>query len=98
MLSTLIVITAVAAEWALLAGWLDRRHIRAPLVLVLAGIITGLFTQNEIAATLNSEVAQHVAEVILAVLLFVDATELPGGRPFGKDPGAAARHCWWRCP
>ncbi|MGW2816679.1 cation:proton antiporter domain-containing protein [Streptomyces sp. NPDC001415] len=91
MVFTLIVITAAAAGWSLVAGWLEQRHVRAPLVLVLAGIITGLFTQSQIAATLNSEVAQHVAEVILAVLLFVDATELPGGRLFGKDPGAAAR-------
>ncbi|MEV0987832.1 cation:proton antiporter [Streptomyces sp. NPDC049949] len=91
MLFTVIVITAAAAGWSLVAGWLEQRHVRAPLVLVLAGIITGLFTQNQIAATLNSEVAQHVAEVILAVLLFVDATELPGGRLFGKDPRAAAR-------
>lgn len=91
MLFTVIVITAAAAGWSLVAGWLEQRHVRAPLVLVLAGVITGLFTQSEIAATLNSEVAQHVAEVILAVLLFVDATELPGGRLFGKDPGAAAR-------
>ncbi len=91
MLFTAIVITAAAAGWSLVAGSLEQRHVRAPLVLVLVGIITGLFTQNEIAATLNSEVAQHVAEVILAVLLFVDATELPGGRLFGNNPGAAAR-------
>ncbi|MCC0094535.1 cation:proton antiporter [Streptomyces flavotricini] len=91
MLFTVIVITAAAAGWSLVAGWLEQRHVRAPLVLVLAGITTGLFTQSEIAATLNSEVAQHVAEAILTVLLFVDATELPGGRLFGKDPGAAAR-------
>ncbi|CAL9425655.1 cation:proton antiporter domain-containing protein [Streptomyces sp. enrichment culture] len=91
MSSVLIVITAVAAGWSLVARWLERGHVRAPLVLVLAGVATGLFTHSEIAATLNSETAQHVAEVILAVLLFVDATELPGGRLFGKDPGAAAR-------
>ncbi|MFD9334697.1 cation:proton antiporter [Streptomyces sp. NPDC060028] len=91
MISTLIVITAAAAGWSLVAGWLEQRHVRAPLVLVLAGIITGMCTQSEIAATLNSQIAQHAAEVILAVLLFVDATELPGGRLFGSDPGAAAR-------
>ncbi|SDJ45262.1 cation:proton antiporter [Streptomyces indicus] len=91
MTLVLIVITAVAAAWALAAGWLEHRHIRAPLVLVLAGIVTGIFTHHHIAETLNSHIAQHVAEVILAVLLFVDATELPGGRLFGNEPGAAAR-------
>lgn len=91
MIFVLIVITTVVAGWSLVAGRLERRHVRAPLVLVLAGVVTGVFTHSHIAVTLNSEVAQHVAEVILAVLLFVDATELPGGRLFGNDPGSAAR-------
>lgn len=91
MIFVLIVITTVVAGWSLVAGRLEQRHVRAPLVLVLAGVVTGVFTHSHIAVTLNSEVAQHVAEVILAVLLFVDATELPGGRLFGNDPGPAAR-------
>ncbi|MER6160726.1 cation:proton antiporter [Streptomyces sp. NPDC001868] len=91
MIFVLIVIAAVAAGWSLVAGRLERWHVRAPLVLVFAGIATGVFTQSQLAVTLNSQVAQHVAEVILAVLLFVDATELPGGRLFGNDPGSAVR-------
>jgi len=91
MIFVLIVITAVVAGWSLVAGRLERRHVRAPVMLVLAGVVTGVFTHSHLAVTLNSEVAQHVAEVILAVLLFVDATELPGGRLFGNDPGSAAR-------
>lgn len=91
MVSVLIVITTAVAAWSLVAGRLERWHVRAPLMLVLAGVVTGLFTQSHLAATLNSVVAQHIAEVILAVLLFVDATELPGGRLFGKDPASAAR-------
>jgi NhaP-type Na+/H+ or K+/H+ antiporter len=91
MIFVLIVISAVVAAWSLVAGRLERWHLRAPLMLVLAGVLTGVFTRSELAVTLNSEVAQHVAEVILAVLLFVDATELPGGRLFGRDPGSAAR-------
>ncbi|MEU5220943.1 cation:proton antiporter [Streptomyces sp. NPDC020807] len=91
MTFVLIVITAVTAGWALVARGLERGHVRAPVVLVVAGIVTGLFTHSQIAVTLNSEIAQHVAEVILAVLLFVDATELPGGRLFGNAPGTAAR-------
>ncbi|MFF4186245.1 cation:proton antiporter [Streptomyces sp. NPDC001691] len=91
MTFVLIVITAVVAGWSLVAGRLEGWHVRAPMVLVLAGVVTGVFTQSEIAATLNSEIALRVAEVILAVLLFVDATELPGGRLFGHDPGSAAR-------
>ncbi|MFF0740303.1 cation:proton antiporter [Streptomyces sp. NPDC004111] len=91
MIFVLMVVTAAIAGWSLVAGRLERWNVRAPLVLVLAGVLTGVFTHSHLAATMNSEVAQHVAEVILAVLLFVDATELPGGRLFGKDPGSAAR-------
>ncbi|THC47300.1 cation:proton antiporter [Streptomyces sp. A1499] len=91
MIPVLIVITAVMAGWSLLAGRLEQLHVRAPLVLVLAGVATGLFTHSEIAVALNSKIALHVAEITLAVLLFVDATELRGGRLFGRDPGSAAR-------
>ncbi|KPI13150.1 sodium/hydrogen exchanger [Actinobacteria bacterium OV450] len=91
MTFVLIVITAVVAGWTLVARRLEGRHVRAPMVLVLAGVVTGVFTQSQIAAALNSEIALRVVEVILAVLLFVDATELPGGRLFGRDPGSAAR-------
>ncbi|GHF73419.1 hypothetical protein GCM10018790_58970 [Kitasatospora xanthocidica] len=91
MIFVLIVITTVVAAWSLVAGRLETWHVRAPLVLVLAGVLTGVFTHSHLAATINSEVAQHVAEVILAVLLFVDATELPGGRLFGNDPASVAR-------
>ncbi|MCB5178221.1 cation:proton antiporter [Streptomyces antimicrobicus] len=91
MTFVLIVITAVVAGWSLVAGRLEGWHVRAPLVLVFAGVVTGVFTHSQIAAALNSEIALRVVEVILAVLLFVDATELPGGRLFGRDPGSAAR-------
>ncbi|MEU2234079.1 cation:proton antiporter [Streptomyces vietnamensis] len=91
MTSVVLVITTVVAVWALVAGRLESRNVRAPLMLVLAGIVIGIFTHSSVAATLNSEVVQHVAEIILAVLLFVDATELPGGRLFGNAPGPAAR-------
>jgi NhaP-type Na+/H+ or K+/H+ antiporter len=85
-----VVITAVAGTWALFAGRLEQWQVRAPLVMVAAGIATG-FGTDVIADTLNSTVAQHVAEVILTVLLFVDATEVHGGRLFGDRPGLASR-------
>jgi sodium/hydrogen antiporter len=90
MIQSLVVIAAVAGAWSLLAGRLEPWNVRAPLMMALAGIATGLFT-SAIADTLDSTVAQHVAEVILAVLLFVDATEVHGGRLFGDEPGLAAR-------
>ncbi|BAL87911.1 putative sodium/proton antiporter [Actinoplanes missouriensis 431] len=90
MVLTLVVMAAVAAGWSLVAGRLERWHIRTPQVMVLAGVVVALVTEAFID-TVNSTVAQHVAEVILAVLLFVDATEVRGGRLFGEEPGLAAR-------
>ena len=45
----------------------------------MAGMAVGFTTQDVLAATLNTDTAQHTAEIILAVLLFVDATDVRGG-------------------
>jgi NhaP-type Na+/H+ or K+/H+ antiporter len=59
--------------------------------MVVAGVVVGLLNENSIAAVLNTEAVQHAAEIILAVLLFVDATEVRGGRLWGGYPGLVAR-------
>ncbi|WP_206796007.1 cation:proton antiporter [Amycolatopsis sp. MtRt-6] len=76
---------------ALAAARLDRWNLGAPVVMVLAGVLVGLLYENSIAAVLNTEAVQHIAEIILAVLLFVDATEVRGGRLWGGYPGLVAR-------
>ena len=91
MIASLVVVAAVAAGWALTAGRLERWHVRAPFVMVLAGLATGVLTNNAIANRLDSGAAQHVAEIILAVLLFLDATAVPAGRLWGHEPRGAAR-------
>ena len=60
------------------------------MVLVLAGVAVGFTTQDVLADSLNTDAAQHVAEIILAVLLFIDATDIRGGL-FGREPRAAVR-------
>ncbi|MEU0881429.1 cation:proton antiporter [Lentzea sp. NPDC005914] len=76
---------------SLAANRLDRWHLGAPIVMVLAGVAVGLFNENSISAGLNTESVQHAAEIILAVLLFVDATEVRAGRLWGAYPGLVAR-------
>ncbi|MEU7479859.1 cation:proton antiporter [Lentzea sp. NPDC042327] len=76
---------------SLAASRLDRWNLGAPVVMVLAGVAVGLANEDSIAAVFNTEAAQHVAEIILAVLLFADATEVRAGRLWGAYPGAAAR-------
>ena len=90
MLLSLIAVSVVLAGWSLLARRMDRWRLTAPLILVLAGIAVGFTTQDALADTLNTATAQHVSEIILAVLLFVDATDVRGGL-FGRDPRSALR-------
>lgn len=65
-------------------------RITAPIMLVLAGVAIEYGTYHALADILNAEVAEHFAELILAILLFVDATEVRGGL-FGRNPGTALR-------
>lgn len=90
MLLSVIAAAVVLAVWSLFARRFEHWRITAPMVFVLAGIAAGFTTQDTLAATLNTEIAQRAAEVILAVLLFVDATDVRGGL-FGRDPRSAFR-------
>ncbi|MEW5811208.1 MAG: cation:proton antiporter [Actinomycetota bacterium] len=90
MLLSLIAFSAVFALWALAAGRLERARLTAPIVLIVAGVAAGFATSDALAVALNADVAQHGAEIILAVLLFVDATDVRGGL-FGREPRAALR-------
>jgi NhaP-type Na+/H+ or K+/H+ antiporter len=90
VLFSVIAVPVVLAAWSLVARRLESWRITAPMVLVLAGIVVGIFTHDALAETLNTDTIQPVAEVILAVLLFIDATDVRGGL-FGRDPRSALR-------
>ncbi|MEV6444960.1 cation:proton antiporter [Amycolatopsis sp. NPDC051716] len=86
-----LAIAAALVVRSLLATRLDRWYLGAPLVMVLAGVAAGLLVEDSISAVLNTQAVQQVAEIILAVLLFTDATEVRGGRLWGSSPGSVAR-------
>lgn len=90
MVQSLIALSVVLTIWALLAGPMQRGRITAPILLVVVGAGIEYGTYNAVADTLNSQVAQHLAELILAVLVFVDATDVRGGL-FGRDARSALR-------
>jgi NhaP-type Na+/H+ or K+/H+ antiporter len=90
VLLSLIAVSLVVAAWSLLARRFERWRVTAPMFLVLAGIAVGFLTRDVLAESLNTEATQHIAEVILAVLLFIDATDIRGGL-FGSQPRAAVR-------
>ncbi|MGW4529665.1 cation:proton antiporter domain-containing protein [Nocardia sp. NPDC004340] len=90
MIATMAAIAVALIVWALLATRLDRWRISPPMVAVSTGLVVGLTVRDSIAGTLNTDVALHFAEIVLAVLLFVDATEVRGGL-LGRNPGATLR-------
>lgn len=90
MLVSLIAVSVVVAVWALGAKRLERWRVTAPMILVLAGVAVGFPLRDVLDSSLNTEVAEHVAEVILAVLLFRDATDVRGGL-FGTERRSAVR-------
>ncbi|MFJ7213670.1 cation:proton antiporter [Amycolatopsis sp. NPDC098790] len=91
MNSLLLAAALALAVRSLAASRLDRWNLGAPVVMVTAGTVVGLINEDSISAVLNTESVQYAAEVILAVLLFVDATEVRGGRLWGSSPGLVAR-------
>lgn len=91
MIPTVLVAASVALARCLAAVRLQRWQLGAPAVMATAGILFGLAVEHSVAEALDTEIAQHVAEIILAFLLFVDATEVKGGRLWGNSPGLVAR-------
>ncbi|ADG78003.1 Sodium/hydrogen exchanger OS=Tsukamurella paurometabola (strain ATCC 8368 / DSM / CCUG 35730/ CIP 100753 / JCM 10117 / KCTC 9821 / NBRC 16120 / NCIMB 702349/ NCTC 13040) OX=521096 GN=Tpau_1375 PE=4 SV=1 [Tsukamurella paurometabola] len=90
MIAAILVATSAFIVWCLLANRMERWWISAPLVMVLAGGAVGIGAHGAITMALNTTAAQRAAEIILAVLLFVDATEVRGSL-LGRYPRLAAR-------
>lgn len=76
--------------WALAGRKLERWGVSGPLALVALGAIAGIFFGNDLSESLNTHAAEKVVELILAVLLFVDATEVRRGF-LGGEGGIVAR-------
>lgn len=81
---------AAIALWSLVAHRFERSGIAGPVVLAVVGSLVVLFDINAFVEAVDSDVAEHVVELILAVLLFVDACEVKGG-VFGGEGRMIAR-------
>ena len=88
----LLVVVGLAALllWALCERGLDRIRLIGPFVLVASGVVVGLFAADDFNNRLDTGHAEKIVELILALLLFVDATEVRGG-PFGGEAGVLSR-------
>ena len=81
---------AAVALWSLVAHRFERVGIAGPAALAALGAVVVIADVPAFTEAIDSDVAQHVVELILAVLLFVDACEVRGGL-FGGEGRSLAR-------
>lgn len=86
----LLISLAAILVWSLIAHRFERWGVAGPAGLLLLGAATAAFDIPEFGAVLDSHIAEKAVEIILAILLFVDATEVRGG-VFGKEGKVIAR-------
>lgn len=90
MLPLIVAGLAVMLAWTFAAARLARWHVSGPLAMVAGGVVAGLAGGTGFAERLDTHIAERVVELVLAVLLFVDATVIRDGFLAGER-GAVAR-------
>ncbi|WP_051965667.1 cation:proton antiporter domain-containing protein [Kitasatospora mediocidica] len=75
----LVVSMGTLFAWALVAGRLTRWSVTAPVAMTAAGVALTVGPHPVIQISLSTSDAERAVEIILAVLLFVDATDVPAG-------------------
>lgn len=78
MISYLFILAGPLFVWAICARALERWSVNGPLFMVIVGGVIGWFVAAESTAFFDSKLALYLAEIILALLLFVDATDVEG--------------------
>jgi len=86
----LAALVLIPLAWGLVAGRLARWSVTAPIAMVAAGVALTAGSDPLYRLDLDTAAIEHFVEVVLAVVLFVDATEVEGGF-FGKEPKITAR-------
>ncbi|MEY9861649.1 NhaP-type Na+/H+ or K+/H+ antiporter [Catenulispora sp. GAS73] len=90
MLPLIVSSLVVMLAWTFAARRLARRHISGPLFMVAGGVVAGLIGGTGFAERLDTHIAERIVELVLAVLLFVDATVVRDGFLAGER-GAVVR-------
>lgn len=87
-----VVLISLAAilVWSLVSHRFERWGVAGPAALVLLGAAAVAWDIEAFSQVIDSPLAEKSVEVILAILLFVDATEVKGG-VFGKEGKVIAR-------
>ncbi|MCX4744902.1 cation:proton antiporter [Kitasatospora sp. NBC_01287] len=75
----LVVSMATLFAWALVADRLAHWSITAPVAMTAAGVALTVGPHPVVRISLGTSQAERAVEIILAILLFVDATAVPAG-------------------
>ncbi|MEW1912577.1 cation:proton antiporter [Kitasatospora sp. NPDC085895] len=75
----LVVSMGTLFAWALVAGRLARWSITAPVAMTAAGVVLTVGPHPLVTVSMTTSDAERAVEIILAVLLFTDATAVPKG-------------------
>jgi NhaP-type Na+/H+ or K+/H+ antiporter len=76
--------------WSLVGRRIERWGLSGPIVLALLGALAVVFDTEPLTQLVDAHATEHVVEVILAVILFADATQVHGGF-FGGETRVIAR-------
>ena len=79
-----VAIMVILLAWGLVAGRLARWSVTAPIAMVVAGTLLTAGADPVFVIDLDTAAVERAVEVVLAVLLFVDATEVRGGMLGGR--------------
>lgn len=85
-----IAMLVILLAWALVAGRLARWNITTAIAMVAAGIVLGSGSDPIFQVDLDTKTAERAVEVALAIVLFIDATEVPKGI-LGPEPRITLR-------
>ncbi|MFC9324049.1 cation:proton antiporter [Kitasatospora sp. NPDC057015] len=80
----LVVTMGTLFAWALVAGRLARWSVTAPVAMTAAGVVLTVGPHPVVRISLTTSDAERAVEIILAILLFSDATHVPARAVRGR--------------
>jgi NhaP-type Na+/H+ or K+/H+ antiporter len=80
----------IVVLWALVARRLETMSVTMAIALVIVGVLLTRGAHPAIEINLDTHVVERGVELVLAILLFVDANEVPGA-VFSRERGALSR-------
>lgn len=86
----IVVLLLIVVLWALVARRLETMSVTMAIALVIFGVVLTRGTHPAISISLDTRVVERGVELVLAILLFVDANEVPGAA-FSRERGILTR-------